>query len=183
LLLLLLELLVLVLVVARTGTGGKRPRLGVEIDRDRRQDTVDRGRQDREMEDSLEVAVLVGGHLGQSEDGVAALEAVVVRLLVGVRALVDAARLRRRELFEAGRQDRVGLLVLAPVGHHFVRVGAHKVALEAVEVRRLVLHRPYSTTHTTTTTRITNLFSQRLRRSFRTRNSVLRSIDQEVGLT
>jgi hypothetical protein len=29
--------------------------------------------------------------------------------------------------------------VLAPVRHHFVGVGAHELALETVEVRRLVL--------------------------------------------
>ena len=86
------------------------------------------------------MAVLVGGHLSQSEHGVAALEAVVVRLLVGVRTGVDATRLRRSEFFKSGRQDRIRLLVLASVSHHFVRVRAHKVALEAVKVRRLVLH-------------------------------------------
>lgn len=91
----------------------------------------------------LEVAVLVSGHLGQDENGEAALEAVVVCLLVGVRAAVDAAVLRRRELLESGGQDRVGFLVLPPVGHHFVRVRAHKVALETVEVRRFILHRTY----------------------------------------
>lgn len=91
----------------------------------------------------LEVAVLVSGHLGQAENGEAALEAVVVCLLVGVRAAVDAAVLRRRELLESGGQDRVGFLVLPPVGHHFVRVRAHKVALETVEVRRFILHRTY----------------------------------------
>jgi len=90
---------------------------------------------------SLQVAVLVSGHLSKSQDGVGALKAVVVRLFVRVRTAVHPATLRRRKLFETGRQDRIRFLVLAPVGHHFVGVGAHKVALEAVEVRRFVLHR------------------------------------------
>lgn len=86
------------------------------------------------------MSVLVRRHLGESEDGVAALEAVIVRLLAGLLARLDATALRRRELLEAGRQDRVRLGMLAPVRHHFVRVRAHKVALETVEMRRFVLH-------------------------------------------
>jgi len=87
------------------------------------------------------MAVFVSGHLGQSEDGVGALEAVVVGLFVRVGAVVDTAGLRRREFLESRRQDRIRLLVLPPVGHHLVGVGAHELAFEAVEVRRLVLHR------------------------------------------
>ena len=90
---------------------------------------------------SLQMAILVSGHLSESQDGIGALEAVVVRLFVRVGAAVHPAALRRCELFEAGRQDRVGLLMLAPVGHHFVRVGADELAFQTVEVRRFILHR------------------------------------------
>lgn len=86
------------------------------------------------------MAVLVRRHLGQAENSVAALEAVVVRLLVGVRARIDATVLRRREFLEPGGQDRVGLLVLATVGHHLVRVRANKVAFEAMKMRGFVLY-------------------------------------------
>jgi len=86
------------------------------------------------------VPVLVGRHLGQAEHGVLAAQAVVVRLLARVHATAGlAARLRRGELLEPGGHDRVEFLVLAPVRHHFVGVGAHELALETVEVRRLVL--------------------------------------------
>jgi hypothetical protein len=89
---------------------------------------------------SLHVPVLVGRHLGQAEHGVLAAQAVVVRLLARVHATAGlAARLRRGELLEPGGHDRVEFLVLAPVRHHFVGVGAHELALETVEVRRLVL--------------------------------------------
>jgi len=86
------------------------------------------------------VTVLVGRHLGQAEHGVLAAQAVVVCLLAGVHATTGlATRLRRSELLEARGHDGVELLVLAPVSHHFVGVGAHELALETVEVRRLVL--------------------------------------------
>lgn len=81
----------------------------------------------------------MGGHLAEAQHRVLALEAVVVRLLLVVVAALDAARLRRRELLEAGGVDGVALLVLPPVRHDLVGVRAHEVALEAVEVRRLVL--------------------------------------------
>lgn len=68
-----------------------------------------------------------------------AAQAVVVRLLLVVGAGIDVAVLRRGELLEAGGHDRVQFLVLPPVGNHLVGVGAHELALEAVEVRRLVL--------------------------------------------
>lgn len=68
-----------------------------------------------------------------------AAQAVVVRLLLVVGAAVDVAVLRRGELLKAGGHDRVQFLVLPPVGDHLVRVGAHKLALEAMEVRRLIL--------------------------------------------
>jgi len=86
------------------------------------------------------VPVLVGRHLGQSQDGVLAAQAVVVRLLARVHATAGlAARLRRSELLEARGHDGVELLVLAPVSHHLVGVRAHELALQTVEVRRLVL--------------------------------------------
>ncbi len=98
------------------------------------------------------MSVLVRLHLRQAEHCVLALPAVVVRLLAVVRALRRgrgrvgrpqraAARLRRRELVEARRHDGVQLLVLAPVGHHLVRVRAVVVALQAVEVAAALLLR------------------------------------------
>ena len=42
-------------------------------------------------------------------------------------------------LLEAGGHDAVELLVLAPVGHHLVRVRAVVVALQAVEMARALL--------------------------------------------
>jgi len=90
------------------------------------------------------VPVLVGRHLGQAEHGVLAAQAVVVRLLAGVHASTGlAACLRRGELLEASGHDGVKLLMLAPVSHHFVGVGAHELALETVEVRCLVLTGTY----------------------------------------
>lgn len=89
---------------------------------------------------SFHVPVLVRRHLGQAEHRVLAAQAVIVRLLAGVHATARlAARLRRRELLEARGHDRVQLLVLAPVRHHLVGVRAHELALQTVEVRRLVL--------------------------------------------
>lgn len=93
------------------------------------------------------MAVLVRRHLGQAENSEAALEAVVVRLLVGVRARIDATVLRRREFLEPGGEDRVGLLVLATVGHHLVRVRANKVAFEAMKMRGFVLYCAYRCQH------------------------------------
>lgn len=86
------------------------------------------------------MSVLVSGHLSQTQDGVEALEAVVMSLLVGVGAAIHSAVLGWGELLETGLHDRVRLLMLTPVSHDFVRVRAHKVALEAMEVGRLVLH-------------------------------------------
>lgn len=89
--------------------------------------------------------VLVGGHLCQSENGVLTGQAVVVRLLAAVLAARGPAVLARGELLETGRLDRVELLVLPPVRHHLVRVGADELALQAVEVGRLVLSRAWAT--------------------------------------
>jgi len=90
------------------------------------------------------VTVLVGRHLGQAEHGVLAAQAVVVCLLAGVHATTGlTARLRRGELLEASGHDGVKLLMLAPVSHYFVGVGAHELALETVEVRCLVLTGTY----------------------------------------
>ena len=80
--------------------------------------------------------------MSQAENGVATLEAVVVRLLVGVRAAVDATVLRRSELFESGGENRVRFLVLPPVSHHLVGVCADEIAFQTMEMRRFVLHRP-----------------------------------------
>lgn len=62
-----------------------------------------------------------------------------MRLLLVMVAALDATRLRRRKLLEARGVDGVPLLVLPAVRHHLVGVRAHEIALEAMEVRRLVL--------------------------------------------
>ena len=59
---------------------------------------------------------------------------MIVRLLAVVPAPVDEAELGRGELFEAGGVDGVHLLMLPPVGHDLVGVGAVVLALEAVEM-------------------------------------------------
>lgn len=84
--------------------------------------------------------VLVRRHLGQPEHGVLTAQTVIVRLFARVHATARlSASLCGRELLEARGHDRVQLLVLPPVRHHFVGVRAHELALETVEVRRLVL--------------------------------------------
>ncbi|KAJ3653144.1 hypothetical protein Zmor_019053 [Zophobas morio] len=91
------------------------------------------------MASALHVAVLVRGHLGQTQHGVLAGQTVVVGLLAAVLTIRDPAVLAGGELLEAGGLDRVQLLVLPAVRHHLVGVGADEVALEAVEVGGLVL--------------------------------------------
>lgn len=66
---------------------------------------------------------------------------MIVSLFAGMLALYTTARLTRRELLKACRRYTVQFRVLPPVGDHFVRVRANEVALEAMEVGRLVLHR------------------------------------------
>lgn len=66
-----------------------------------------------------------------------------MRLLFVVVADIIAAVLARGVLFKAGCSDIVHLGMLAPMGHHFVGVGAHEVTLNAVEVRRLIGHRSH----------------------------------------
>jgi len=79
-------------------------------------------------------------HLRQTEHGVLTAQTVVVGLFARVHATARlAARLGGRELLEARGHDRVQFLMLAPVRHHLVGVRAHELALETVEVRRLVL--------------------------------------------
>ena len=65
--------------------------------------------------------------------------AVVVGLLAVVAAARGGAVLGGGELLEARGQDGVQLLVLPPVRHHLVGVGAVVVALQAVEVARALL--------------------------------------------
>lgn len=66
-------------------------------------------------------------------------------LLPAVLAVGGSAVLGRGKLLEAGCLDRVELLVLPAMSHHFVRVRADKFTLQAVEMRRLVLRRPCNT--------------------------------------
>ena len=83
--------------------------------------------------------VFVSLHLGQAQHGVLTLSAVVMGLFPVVNAGGHAAVLGRRVLLEPSSHDRVHLLVLLPVGHHLVGVGAVVVALQAVEVAGALL--------------------------------------------
>lgn len=87
------------------------------------------------------MSVFVCRHLRKPQHGIVALQAVVVRLLPAVLAVDHLALLARRELFESRRLNRVELLVLSSVSHHFVRVGANEVAFEAMKVGGFVLSR------------------------------------------
>ncbi len=71
-----------------------------------------------------------------------------MRLLVRVRAAVNATVLRRREFLESGCKDRVCFLVLATMSHHFVGIRADKITFEAMEMRGFILHRAYWMTET-----------------------------------
>lgn len=64
-----------------------------------------------------------------------------MRLFAGMLALHPAARLTRCELLKARRRDAVQFRVLPPVRDHLVRVRADEVALQAMKMRRFVLHR------------------------------------------
>ncbi len=72
--------------------------------------------------------------MGEAEDCVLTLCAVVVCLLAVVAAAVDEADLRGRVLLESGRVDRVKLLVLPTMGDNLVGVGAIVVAFQTVKV-------------------------------------------------
>ena len=88
------------------------------------------------------VSILVSRHLRESENRKPAYHAVVMRLPPVVLTPGDATLLRRRRLREPRRRDGVQLLMLPPVRHHLVRVRADEIALDAVEVRRLVRGAP-----------------------------------------
>lgn len=91
----------------------------------------------------LQVPVFMRRHLCQAQHGVLARQAVIMSLLAAVLAARGPALLARGELLEAGCLDRVELLVLPSVGDDLVRVGADEVALQAVEMGRLVLGRAW----------------------------------------
>ena len=85
------------------------------------------------------MAIFVRLHLGQAENGVLTLAAVVVRLLAVVTAAGNGAVLGGCVLLEPRRHDAVELLVLAPVGDHFVGICAVVVALQTVEMAGALL--------------------------------------------
>ena len=64
-------------------------------------------------------------------------------LLLVIVAVVIATVLSGRVFFEAGRSYVVHLCVLSAMGHHFISVGANKIAFNAMEVRSLVRHRSH----------------------------------------
>jgi len=82
----------------------------------------------------VHVAIFVAFHLGEPQDGVLTLCAVVVGLLPIVGASPYRTKLRGRVFFKARGHDGVQLLVLASVGHHFVGIRAIVVAFQTMEV-------------------------------------------------
>lgn len=62
-----------------------------------------------------------------------------MRLFLVMIAALDATWLRRCKLLKARSIDGVTFLVLSTMCYHLVGVRTYEVALEAVEVRRLVL--------------------------------------------
>ena len=82
----------------------------------------------------VHMAIFVAFHLGEPQDGVLTLGAVVVGLLPIVGASPYRTKLRGSVFFEAGGHDGVQLLVLASVGHHFVGIRAIVVAFQTMEV-------------------------------------------------
>lgn len=85
------------------------------------------------------MAILVGRHLTKSQHGVLTAQTVVVGLLARVGASLGGARLAGGVFFKARSIDRVELLVLPPMSHHFVGIRADKVTFDAVEVGSFVL--------------------------------------------
>ena len=82
----------------------------------------------------IHMAIFVAFHLGEPQDGVLTLCAVVVGLLPIVGASPYRTKLRGRVFFKARGHDGVQLLVLASVGHHFVSIRAIVVAFQTMEV-------------------------------------------------
>jgi len=82
----------------------------------------------------VHMAIFVAFHLGEPQDGVLTLGAVVVGLLPIVGASPYRTKLRGSVFFKAGGHDGVQLLVLASVGHHFVGIRAIVVAFQTMEV-------------------------------------------------
>jgi len=82
----------------------------------------------------VHMAIFVAFHLGEPQDGVLTLCAVVVGLLPIVGASPYRTKLRGSVFFKAGGHDGVQLLVLASVGHHFVGIRAIVVAFQTMEV-------------------------------------------------
>ena len=78
--------------------------------------------------------VFVPLHLGETQHCILTLGAVIMSLLAIVGTASHRTKLSGSVLFKAGCHDRVQLLVLSTVGHHFVGVGAVVVALQAVEM-------------------------------------------------
>lgn len=64
-------------------------------------------------------------------------------LLIRVWAAVYATVLRRRKFLKSSSKDRVGFLVQATVGHHFVCICTDEVALKTMKVRRFILYCTY----------------------------------------
>ena len=87
----------------------------------------------------VHMAIFVALHLGEPQDGVLTLGAVVVGLLPIVGASPYRTKLRGRVFFKARGHDGVQLLVLASVGHHFVGIRAIVVAFQTMEVAAWLL--------------------------------------------
>lgn len=78
-------------------------------------------------------------HLGEAEDCVLTLSAVVMGLLPVVTAARSCTILGGSELLKARGQDAVQLLMLPPVGNNFVGIGAVIVTFQTVEMARTFL--------------------------------------------
>ena len=85
------------------------------------------------------MSVFVSLHLGEAEDSVMTLSAVVVGLLSVVTAAGCCTKLGGSELLKARGQDAVQLLMLSPVGHNFVGISAVIVTFQTVEMARTFL--------------------------------------------
>ena len=87
----------------------------------------------------IHVSVLVSLHLGEAEDCVLTLSAVVMGLLPVVAAAGSRTILGGSEFLKARGQDAVQLLMLPPVGNNFVGIGAVIVTFQTVEMARTFL--------------------------------------------
>lgn len=83
--------------------------------------------------------VLVSFHLGQAQDCILTLAAMVMGLFAIVSASRDWTELGWGVLLKSSGHDRVQLLVLPSMSHHFIGVRAMIIALQAMEMATALL--------------------------------------------